>query len=124
MILFISTGPGICYYSIYRKYFNPTMSFLQGDPGILNRIMADSLHTRLNFPFLSYGAGLLFAVDPLIKIGVIANFKATNYDLIDGFSNSANPSNKDHFYNIGFTIQRTGTLSKSSRLELKRVRCY
>lgn len=115
-------GAGLAFLNIKRDwsglntaYFDPETS------SVFSGLTADSTHAVPRMiPVIPLGAGVRYYFTPRLGLNAETSYRLGYTDYLDGFSESANPSRKDHYlnYSIGI-VYRTG---KKDRLKCPKIR--
>jgi opacity protein-like surface antigen len=112
---YMFAGVGYSSLKIRRDYSNFNADYFSSAPTVLNGLSADIAHTAPKGAFvLPVGIGVRYALSPSLSIKAETSYRFTNTDYLDGFSEVANPSQKDSYYSnsIGLIF----SIGKRSRL--------
>jgi opacity protein-like surface antigen len=112
---YLFAGAGISFLKIKRDWSNINTSYFPPESSeIWAGLAADSAQKlpRL-LPVIPVGAGVKYFFTPKLGVNAEASYRIGFSDYIDGFSQAANPTKKDHYsiYSVGL-IYRTGKKNK------------
>lgn len=112
---YLFAGAGVSFLKIKRDWSNINTNYFPVELSeIWTGLAADSVHKlpRL-IPVIPVGAGIKYFITPQWAVNAEASYRVDFSDYIDGFSEAANPTKKDHYsiYSVGL-IYRTGKKSK------------
>lgn len=94
-------GVAITFLKVKRDWSNFNASHFQSTD-LLARIAEDMAHrTPRVTAAVPVGAGLRYAISSNLVLNAELSYRILFTDYLDGFSKAANPSRKDHYYNIG-----------------------
>jgi len=118
---YISVGIGYTFLHIKRDYSNYNAAFFEEEPALSSGLSSDLSHPLpkglLVFPV---GFGLRHALTDKISLNAEFSYRFNSTDYLDGFSEAANPSKKDHYYSnaIGLIY----SFGKKNMLKCPRMR--
>ncbi|MEP6948300.1 MAG: DUF6089 family protein [Ginsengibacter sp.] len=96
---YISAGVGYAFLHIKRDYSNFNLAYFGQESVITAGLRADTAHSLpkgiVGFPV---SAGLRYSLTKNISLNLATTYRFNSTDYLDGFSQSANPSKKDHFF--------------------------
>lgn len=94
-------GVAISFLKVKRDWSNFNASHFQSID-LLARIGEDMAHrTPRVTAAIPVGAGLRYALSSKLVLNAELGYRILFTDYLDGFSKAANPSRKDHYYNLG-----------------------
>lgn len=112
---YLFAGAGLSFLKIKRDWSNINNSYFPPESSeIWAGLAADSAHKLPRFlPVIPVGAGIKYFFTPKLAVNAEASYRIGFSDYIDGFSQAANPTKKDHYsiYSVGL-IYRTGKKNK------------
>lgn len=98
-------GAGLSYLNIRRDASGFDASKFGSDENLPQRIAEDMQHrTPRLLPVIPVGAGLRYAITPSLVLNGELNYRHTFSDYLDGFSEAANPTQKDKYYSISIGL--------------------
>lgn len=118
---YISVGIGFTFLHIKRDYSNYNAAFFEEEPALSSGLSSDLSHPLpkglLVFPV---GFGLRYALTDKISLNAEFSYRFNSTDYLDGFSEAANSSKKDHYYSnaIGLIY----SFGKKNMLKCPRMR--
>ena len=96
---YLFAGAGYAYINVKRNLSNMNTTVFSSETGVPAGLVVDAAasnrHGALVFPA---GIGLRYALTQKISLVAESSYRFTTNDYLDGFSYSANPSKKDHYY--------------------------
>ena len=97
---YIFAGIGYSYIDVHSDWSNMNTAVFTAESNVPAGLVADAAasnrHGNLVFPA---GIGLRYALSQKFSLIGESSYRFTSTDYLDGFSYSANPSKKDHYYN-------------------------
>lgn len=114
-------GVGVAFLRIRRDWSNLNASYF-GETDNVSTGLPDDINRRLPWviPVVPVGAGVRYALSQKISLHAESAYRFTATDYLEGFSRSANPSQKDQYYNVSVGI--IYKLGKRSGLDCPPVR--
>ncbi len=96
---YISAGIGYAFLHIKRDYSNYNLEYFGQESPVTTGLIADTAHSLprglVVFPV---SAGLRYALNNKLSLNLSSTYRFNSSDYLDGFSQSANPDKKDHFF--------------------------
>lgn len=98
---YLFAGAGVGFVNIKRDWSNLNAAYFAEDTDFLTGLATDQAHrTPRIMPVIPIGAGVQYGLSDKWFLHLETTYRYTFTDYLDGFSRSANPSQKDAFYNI------------------------
>lgn len=102
---YVFAGFGLSYLNIRRDASGFDASKFGFEENLPARIAEDlSKRTPRLLPVIPVGAGLRYAITPSLLLNGELNYRHTFSDYVDGFSQAANPKQKDHYYSLSIGL--------------------
>lgn len=104
-------GIGYSFLHIKRDWSNMNTEVFNAESGVPAGLAIDAQHKLprglLVFPA---GVGVRYPISSKLSVSGEAGYRFTNTDYLDGFSQSANPTKKDHYsiYSVGLVYRKGG----------------
>lgn len=96
---YLSTGIGYTFLHIRRDYSNYNLAYFGEVSPITTGLIADTAHSLpRGLLVLPVSAGLRYALNTKLSLNMETTYRINSSDYLDGFSQSANPKRKDHFF--------------------------
>lgn len=103
---YVFAGAGFSFLKINRDWSNFNTEYFAGETNVTAGLEIDAQHRlpRLT-PVLPVGLGISYSLTPRISLNAETSYRLMSTDYLDGFSEAANPSKKDHYHShtIGLT---------------------
>jgi len=111
---YVFAGAGLALLRIRRDASNLNDAYFAGE-GLSERVALDEAHrTPRVLPVVPAGIGLRYALTSHVSLNTEAAYRYTSTDYLDGFSQAANPSRPDHYYQ--YSVGATYSFGERNRL--------
>ena len=102
---YLFAGIGYSFLNIKRDWSNMNTTVFSPESAVQAGLVQDAAHSLPNaIPVLPLGIGVRYSLSPHISVDAESSYRFTFTDYLDGFSQSANPSKKDHYYSHSIGI--------------------
>lgn len=96
---YVFAGAGLSLIKVKRDYSNLNAEYFANDPAIVEGLPQDIAHKLPRIiPVVPVGAGIRYSLNKKISLDLQTAYRLMSNDYLDGFSQSANPTKKDHYY--------------------------
>lgn len=96
---YLFAGAGASFLRVRRDWSNLNTSYFSAESQMMTGLSEDVQHrTPRVLPVVPVGIGLRYYLSDRVGISVETNYRLFSTDYLDGFSQAANPSRKDHYY--------------------------
>jgi hypothetical protein len=103
---YIFGGAGISFLNVKKDWSNYDAAYFGGDGSTIpERVAIDYAHgTPSVIPVIPVGAGLRYNLSPRWAVNIESAYRFMFTDYLDGFSQSADPSQNDHYHSTSVGI--------------------
>lgn len=107
---YLFSGVGINFLRIKRDWSKLNAAYFGDGSDLPNQIAVDAAHSLPRVtPVIPIGVGVRYYLTPRIAIDAETSYRVTFTDYLDGFSQAANPTKRDHYQTISIgAIYRVG----------------
>jgi len=96
---YLFTGAGVSYMDTKRDWSKFNASYFAAEPSILAGLDVDTKKAASRIiPVIPAGAGLRYRLSGNLSVNLETAYRFSFTDYMDGFSQSANPSKRDHYF--------------------------
>lgn len=96
---YVSAGLGYTFLHIQRDYSRMNVAYFGAESELMGRVAEDAAQALpRGVVTIPVSAGVRYYFSDRLGVSLETNYRITSSDYIDGFSRSANPGRKDHFY--------------------------
>lgn len=118
---YVFAGVGYSFLKIRRDWSNLNTEYFSAESELMTGLTEDAQRTPpRGLLVLPIGVGARYYLSDKIGISAETSYRLTSTDYLDGFSQSANPSKKDHYYS--HTIGVVYRIGKKNTLDCPVVR--
>jgi opacity protein-like surface antigen len=102
---YVFMGAGLAFVKIRRDYSGFNAAYFAADKAATDGLAVDiSRNVPRVLPVVPLGAGLRYAITPVLSVNAETAYRLTQTDYIDGFSEVANPDRKDQYQSFSIGI--------------------
>lgn len=102
---YLFAGLGLAFVNIKRDYSSYNAAYFSEAEDLDQRLQQDVEHSLpRTIPVLPLGVGLRYALTERFSLNSEAGYRLMRTDYLDGFSQAANPSLKDHYYKFSLGV--------------------
>lgn len=118
---YVFAGLNYSFLNIKRDWSNFNYSHFAGQTGVLNGLTEDMNHKVPRGIFsIPIGAGVRYGISEKLSFSLEGTYRILDTDYLDGFSQSANPDENDHYHTI--TAGLIYSFGKRNKFDCPKIR--